>query len=98
MFHRNATFKEKISTSLNLYLQAVYLPLQLRTVGMESVADGADVVRAKRCNVAKELWAYKIHHAPVLLQAVLEWVTRQDNPCGTLELLCGHREFRLSSK
>lgn len=65
---------------------------------MESVADGANVVCAESCNIVKELWANKVNHAPVLLQAVLEWVARQDNSCGTLDLLCGHREFRLSSK
>jgi hypothetical protein len=76
----------------------LYLLLQLGAVGMKSVTNGTDVMCAEGCNVVEKLWADKIHHTPVLLEAVLKWVARQDDSCCALNLLCGHREFRLAGK
>lgn len=94
-FHSNSAFIKPYLRHQNKCLQVAYLLFELSAVGMESITDGADVMCAEGCNIVEKLWADKIHHTPVFLKAVLEWIARKDDSCSTLDLLCGHRELRL---
>lgn len=60
-----------------------------RAVNTLSIQDGALKHVAELLPGAKEVWAHKVHHAPVLDEVVLQGVSSQHHPAARANVLQG---------